>query len=447
MFNNLSLVGSFLKRLTIGFFLAMLMTPAFSNTVAPIQHWVTQHGTSVYWVPAHSVPMLDIQVLFYAGSARDGDKAGLAQLTNAMFDEGAGHLSADQIAEKFDAVGAQYMTATDRDSGAVGLRTLSDSAFLNPALETFLTVLSDPTFPENNFNRLKKQTLVALEQDQQNPVSVAKKQFLRSLYGSHPYNHSTMGTLEGVNSITVSDVQGFYQRYYNRHNAIINMVGDISDAQAHQVAEQISERLAEGQAADALPKAELAKKTQSTHIGFPSGQTTVLMGQLGITPQDPQYFPLLVGNYILGGSGLVSRLFDEVREQRGLVYGINSQFIPLSGRGPFVVFLQTRNAKAHDAIALTDQVVQDFIAQGPKDSELTLAKQNLIGGFPLTIASNADLLSQISYIGFYGLPLDYLDTYRSRIAAVTRETVRDALQQAIQPKAFLQVTVGGGSDS
>jgi zinc protease len=166
------------------------------------------------------------------------------------------------------------------------------------------------------------------------------------------------------------------------------------------------------------------------------------MGQVGITPTDPDYFPLLVGNYTLGGGGMVSRLFHEVREQKGLVYGIHSGFSPLLARGTFALKLQTRNEEAKNAIAITRDVVEKFIQEGPTENELSAAQKNIIGGFPLDLASNSSILGQLGRIGFYQLPLDYLDTYRDKVAAVTQAQIRAAFQKHVQIDQFVTVQVG-----
>jgi zinc protease len=163
---------------------------------------------------------------------------------------------------------------------------------------------------------------------------------------------------------------------------------------------------------------------------------------VGITPQEPDYFPLVVGNYTLGSGGFVSRLYQQVREQRGLVYGIHSSFATLAARGPFTISLQTRNEEAANAEELTREILRKFIQEGVTDSELAAAQKNLLGSFPLELASNSDIMAQIVRLGFYQLPLDYLDTYRDNVASVTTEKVLTAFQKHVQPDALTKVVVG-----
>ncbi len=183
-------------------------------------------------------------------------------------------------------------------------------------------------------------------------------------------------------------------------------------------------------------------------IAFPSSQTSVLAGQPGMRRGDPDYFPLYLGNHILGGSGLVSILMDEIREKRGLSYGVSSYFIPMARSGPFLLGLQTRNDQADQARSVMLETLKRFIAEGPTEAQLTSAKKNITGGFPLKIASNANIIQYLAVIGFYGLPLDYLDRFNARIEAVTAEQIRDAFARRVHPERLAIVTVGArGEDS
>lgn len=407
-----------------------------------IQHWQTARGVPVYFVRAPEIPMMDVQLVFRAGSAYDGTQYGLANLTNGLFGEGAAGLTADQISEKFDAVAAIFSNTVSTDLAAVGLRSLTDPNYLKPALQTFATVISAPDFSTIPFERVKKQALVALQAELQSPTAVAKKVFLKALYGDQPYGHSPSGTMESVAKLTQQDAQNFYQRFYVAKNAIVAIVGDLSVEQAHEIAEQVTQALVKGSTPEPLAMAQAPTQPVMKQIHFPSEQTTVVLGELGVTPLDVDVYSLTVGNFILGGAGLVSRLFTQIRNQRGLVYNIASQFAMLQAKGPFAVVFQTRNQQARNAWDVTRTALVDFINQGPTDQEVAKAKQHIIGEFPLTIDSNADILGRIAFIGFYGLPLDYLDTYRDKINAITAEQIRAAFQKHLNPKALVTVTVG-----
>ncbi|NMG54205.1 M16 family metallopeptidase, partial [Aromatoleum aromaticum] len=182
------------------------------------------------------------------------------------------------------------------------------------------------------------------------------------------------------------------------------------------------------------------------HIEHPSAQAHILMGMPGISRDDPDYFPLVVGNYVLGGGGFVSRLTKEVREKRGFAYSVFSSFQPLRVAGPFEIGLQTRGSQAREARQVTQSVLDEFVAAGPSADELQAAKDNFINGFGLRLDSNRKILDYVSMIGFYGLPLDWLDTYPERAAEVTVEAVRDAFSRRIRDEHLVTVVAGGDGD-
>ncbi|MCG8098279.1 MAG: insulinase family protein, partial [Candidatus Thiodiazotropha taylori] len=177
-------------------------------------------------------------------------------------------------------------------------------------------------------------------------------------------------------------------------------------------------------------------------IPFPSTQSHLYLGQPGLKRGDPDYFPLYVGNHILGGSGLVSLLSEEVREKRGLSYSVYSFFIPMRQLGLFQVGLQTKNEQADEALKVVKDTLQRYITEGPTDEELKAAKQNITGGFPLRIASNGKIVEYLAVIGFYDLPLDYLDRFVERIEAVSKEQIRDAFKRRVDSERLVRVQVG-----
>jgi zinc protease len=228
-------------------------------------------------------------------------------------------------------------------------------------------------------------------------------------------------------------------------NAVLAIVGDVDRARAEQLAAQLAARLPAGERADPLPAVPRLEKASIERIYHPSAQTTVRMGAPGMHRGDPDYFPLYIGNHVLGGSGLVSRLSDELREKRGLSYSASSYFSPMEQDGPYLLSLQTRNDQADAALGVMRETLQKFVEEGPTDAELVAAKKNITGGFPLMIDSNAKILSYLVMIGFYGLPLDYLDTFSATVEAVTREQIIDAFRRRVQPDAMATVIVGGES--
>lgn len=407
-----------------------------------IDHWSTKNGVPVYFVAKKEIPIIDIGILFHVGSAQDNSSPGIAQFTTQMLDQGTQNLNADQIASRFEAVGAHFSANTNQDMTVLNLRSLSAPQFFNPALNNFSTILKAVNFPEFAINRIKKQMLIALKQEAQTPTAIASKTFYQTLYGPHPYASPILGNKNSIEQLSQKKLLNFYQQNYVAQNAMLAIVGNITKARAIATAEQLSAMLSKGRSSISINSpASPHLKNHIVKVPYPSKQTTIFLGQIGIAVNDPDYFPLLVGNQILGGGILTSKLFNEVRNKRGLCYGINSGFKPLQVAGPFFIVLQTRRDQAAKALTLTQQTLKNFLAKGPTSQEILGAKQALIGSFPNSIASNKEILVAIEKIGFYKLPLDYLDSYQQKINSVNLEQIRHAFQR-IKPERMIVVMLG-----
>jgi zinc protease len=415
-------------------------TTAFG--AAAIQHWQTSQGGQVYFVSSPGLPMVDIRLVFAAGSARDGENHGIAALTTNLLETGAGQWNADQIAQRFDAVGAKYSSSTSRDVSWVGLRSLTQDDLLAQALATFQQIISQPQFIQEQFQRIKEQKLISLTQQQERPGYLAKKTFYQSIYGEHPYAHLVSGEIATIKGIQLADIKQFYQQYYVRDNAVLAIVGDLTEEQARQTAENLFKQLKLGNKAAQLPRANLPAKGKKQHINFPSTQTHILAGLPGLSRKDADYFPLYVGNYILGG-GLVSQLFLEIREKRGLAYSAYSYFLPLAELGPFTIGLQTQNKQSKLAIDIMQTTLAEFINKGATQEQLIAAQKNLTGGFVLRFDSNKKLLNYIATIAFYQLPLDYLESFPGKVSQVTVDEIKSAFQRRINTDLLQIISVGG----
>lgn len=408
-----------------------------------IQQWTTDNNTRVFYVHAPELPMVDISVVFNAGAARDDEKPGVSNMTAAMLDEGAGSLDADPIATAFASVGAKYSASSERDMAVFSLRTLTEKNAFNTATEMFNTVLSKPTFPADAFQRTQQRFLTGLQAEKQSPQAIATRAFYENLYAKHPYGVMPSGNPESVEKLTPADLHAFYQQYYVSSNALVVIVGAVDRKQAEKIATQVTAGLKIGTPAEDLPKVSELTEAQLIQQSYPSTQTTILMGQPGISRDDADYFPLYVGNHILGGGGLVSQLSDELREKRGLTYGVYSYFRPMQQLGPYQFALQTRNEKAQEALQVMRDTLTAFIDKGPTEAELDSAKQNITGGFALRVDSNSKIADYLAMIGFYGLPLDYLDSFNDKINAVTVAQIKDAFKRRVNADKMLTVLVGG----
>jgi len=420
---------------------ALLLPPGLIAGPA-IQEWQTTGGSKVLFVKAPALPMIDLQLVCDAGSARDGDQGSVAMMTNSLLFSGTGKLDADAIAAGFDNLGAQVGSTVGSDMAMLSLRSLSDPDHLDPALALFATVIGEANYPQADFVRERKNLLLSLQQEKQNPGAIARRAFFGAAYGAHPYAAMANGTQQSVEALTRDNLVQFKQKYYTSANCLVVMVGDLEQSQAAAIADQVTAGLARGDTAATLADTDKspADFQQITH---PSQQTHVLIGQPAMSRGDVDYFPLFVGNHILGGSGLLSRISQEIREERGLAYSAYSYFSPMRQPGPFIMGLQTRNDQAGQAAKLLRQELEKFIEDGPDKKELTAAKQNLTGGFPLRIDSNGKTIGYLAVLGFYNLPLNYLDTWVDQVDAVTREQIRDAFARRIDLNRLVEIRVGG----
>jgi zinc protease len=237
-----------------------------------------------------------------------------------------------------------------------------------------------------------------------------------------------------------------YARAIRPCRAKISIVGDRNREQADALAAALLARLPQAGGCEALPPvAEVAPLAQAAARSIPfatAAQAQVLLGQTGYKRSDPDFFALLVGNYVLGGGGFASRLTAELREKRGLVYGVYSHFFPALHAGAFTVALQTKPDQAAQAQQVAREVLARFVAEGPTEAEVKAAKDYLVGGFPLVIDSNRKLLGNLSNIAWYGLPLDYLDVWTQRVEQVTAAQIRAAFARVLQPDRMVSVVLG-----
>ncbi|MDH5729027.1 MAG: insulinase family protein [Gammaproteobacteria bacterium] len=420
-----------------------LLMVAQLNAAPKIQQWSTANGAQVLFVPAMDLPMVDIQVVFDAGAARDAEQSGLALLTNGLMSEGTKKWDSNQIAERFEGVGANQGNSSHRDMSVFSLRSLTEKALLDVALETFASIINEPTFPQKALDRERKRLLVSLSQKKESPDALSSDAFYQAVYSGHVYENFPEGTEASVQQIKRDDLLKFYNKYYVAANAVIAIVGAVDKTQADAIVNQLVGQLQQGRKAEMIKPVDGLTQSQEVKIDFPSSQTHLLVGQPGVRRGDRDYYALYLGNHIFGGSGLVSKLSDEIREKRGLAYSSYSYFSPMRAEGPFIMGLQTKNSSAEEALKVMRDTLVEFVKNGPSEKELLAAKRNLTGGFALRIASNKSIVQNLAAIGFYELPLDYLDRYIENINAVSLAQIKDAYQRRVHPDKMVTIIVGG----
>ncbi|CAG4884528.1 Zinc protease [Georgfuchsia toluolica] len=421
--------------------LAAALTTATAQAGVKIAHWVAPSGANVYFVETHDLPMLDVQIDFPAGSAFDpSGKAGTASLAQGMLDSGAGDLDEERLAERIADLGAQLAGSVDNDRAGLSMRMLSSRQERDSALALLQTILVKPAYPEAALTREKARSIAALQEAETRPDAITAKRFAAAIYPNHPYGVSP--EVSSIAAITRDDLLAFHRTHYVATRAVVSIIGDVTRGEAEAIALRLTEALPATSPSLDLPPVTLPK-AETIRIAHPAAQSHIAIGMPGIRRGDPDYFALLVGNYTLGGGGFVSRLMNEVREKHGYAYDVHSYFMLRKLEGPFQIGLQTKREQAAEALKVANDTLNGFLKSGPTAAELKAAKQNLVDGLALRLDSNAKLLGYLSLIGFYGLPLDYLDTFAAKVNAVTAEQVKAAFTRHVKPENLVTVIVAG----
>jgi zinc protease len=428
---------------------ALLTLASAVQAAIPIQHWTHASGARIYLVPSPSIPMLDVQINVDGGSRRDpASQAGLASATAGMLlaevaaQPGQPALDENQLGEAWADLGAQFGASASGDRFSVSLRTLTEPELLRGAVALAARQLAAPAWPERIWQRDRERTIAGLIEAENRPGTHAARAFDAAVYGSHPYGFDT--TPATLNAISVADMRGFYRSHMAACRAQVSLVGAIDRAEADRIVDQLMAAIQPNGCAvlPAVPEVRPLPAAVERRIPFEAAQAQVQIGQPGFVRSDPDFFPLIVGNHILGGGGFTSRLTDEVREKRGLSYSVYSYFAPGLHAGAFQIGLTTRPDQADQAIGVAREVLQRFVREGPTEAELQAAKDNLVNGFALRIDSNKKLLDNVANIAWNGLPLDYLDHWTEQVQRVSLTDIRRAFERVLQPERMVTVVVG-----
>ena len=425
-----------------------------ASAAIPVQQWTQASGLRVYLVENPAIAMVDLQIDFDAGSRRDPPaQAGLASATAAMAAKGllpgaeAADAALDEngLSEAWADLGATFGASASADRMSFWLRSLAYPDLLARAVQLAARQLGEPAFPDAVWQRERERLGASIRESATRPASVAARAFSEAVYRGHPYGLQT--TEASLAAIGVADMRALYRRLIVPCRASVSIVGAVTREQADAMVRKLFSRLVPAGGAgcpapDPVPEVAALAQAQEIRIAFDSAQSHLLIGQPGFKRNDPDFFALTLGNHILGGGGFVSRLTQEVREKRGLSYSVYSYFSPALHAGAFTIGLQTRPDQAAQALAVSREVLERFVADGPTQAELEAAKSNLIGGFALRIDSNRKLLDNIGNIAWNGLTLDYLETWTREVQAVSLNQVRAAMARKLQPARMVTVLVG-----
>ena len=438
-----------IKHLIPACLLVFGLLPA-AQAILPIEKLDSYKGARAYLVQTTSLPMVDIEISIDAGDRYDpATKSGLATVAGQLMNYGAksnaGLLSEAQIADEIADLGANLGVSVSGERAVMRIRTLSRKDLRDRAVLLASAMLSAPTYDAKILAREKQRMTTALLESETKPESVLERRFRKSVYGSYPLANSP--SVQSVANINAADLQQFHKQFYRSDRMIVSIVGDVSKAEAAEIVQRLLQNVAQsGPPIAQLPEFERSPveplSQREVTIPFDSQQAHIAMGMTAVTRSNPDYFPLLLGNYILGGGGFVSRLMSEVREQRGLAYSVFSYFAPGKDVGIFQAGLQTKNDQATLALEVMSSTIAQFIANGPTQTELDAAKANLINGYPLRIDNNRKLLDNVSSIAWNNLPLDTMDLWTKQVEVVSLEQVRLAFQKYLAMDRMKIVVLG-----
>jgi len=427
-------------RIKISTIIILVLSFGFCEASFTPLTWKTSENVKVYFKPAKEIPMVDIRMVFSAGSIRDDKKLGVANMTNQMLLEGSGALSALQFKDKAASLGASFSVGSLREMAYINLRTLSDDDYFQSSVNLMLSAVTQPLFAQDEIDVVRKRNLLKLKINEQSLSKQANRSVWSHLYKNHSYGNPPLGEEKYIKKITKDDLRKFHEKFYVAENLVLVIVGDIEEKEARRLASTLSSKMKRGQRPSPVNRVPTLKAT-TLEVGRPSKQSHIRIASIGMRRDDDDYFPLLIGNHAFGGNSLVSILFREVRSKRGLSYSTYSYFLPMEQFGPMVVGMQTDSAKKEEALKLLRSLFERFTKEGPTQREFALAKSNLINGFVTRIDSNRKVTEYLAMIGYYGLPLDYLENFEKNIEEVTLKQVKDALNRRLSDD-YLTVVVG-----
>jgi zinc protease len=424
------------------FFLLIWLAPSegFLYAMPPVQRMVLPNHLVLLVCEEHSLPFVTFHLLINSGSRQDpSGQEGLANLTARGLLLGSLNRSVNTINEEIDFMGASLNARVGKDVATLSLRILKKD--LDKGFDLFMEALRRPGFPEEEIRRETEKILAAIQSGEDEPGVVAQKEFQKALFLKSPYGHRVEGTKESVPRLTREAALRFYQTYYHPNNSILAVIGDIA---VEEIRKKIIPHLIQWPMGE-IPKLPFMTKFENEQktvkLDRPITQANIILGNAGVSRENPDYYTLTVMNYILGGGGFASRLVNEIRNKRGLAYSVASFFDAGKYPGSFQIALQTKNASAREAIALSLQQMERIQKELVSEKELEGAKKYLIGSFPMRLDTQGKLASFLTQVEYYSLGLDYAKKYPSLIRSVTKEDVLRVAQKYLFPEKSILVVV------
>jgi len=403
---------------------------------------VLENGMVLLFSGRHELPVVTVSMAIKAGGlVEPADKPGLASITASLLTQGTKKRTANQISSEIDFIGGSLSVAGGDDFASANLRVLAKD--LRTGFDLLADVLMDPVFDQKEIDRKVKETLAAIQRQKEEPEVIAGDAFSKAVFGAHPYGRTSDDVAAYLPRITKQDIQDFYARRYGPNDCVVAVVGDVTEK---EIVALLRERFAGWKSAEkqdpphaalpAIPSLTVRKMDKNIT------QANIALGQVGISRENPDFYAVVVMNYILGGGGFSSRLMDNIRDNRGLAYDVHSGFAAQKEPGAFRVWTQTKSESANEAIAEIFKELKRIRTEPVSDKELADAKAYLTGSFPLRMDTSAKIAGMLTNIEIYGLGLDYPQRYAGLINAVTKDDVLRVAKKYIDPDHMAMVVLG-----
>jgi len=434
---------TFTRRAAFAFaagFAAILLAPTPSQAATKIQHLISPGGIEAWFVQDATVPLIAMEYAFAGGAAQDpSGKPGVANMVASLIDEGSGDLDSNTFHERLDRRAIELSFNATRDQFRGSLRMLKDNK--DEAFDLLRMALTSAHLDATDVERIRSQITAGLRRDTTNPNAIASRKFLEVAFGDHPYGRQTSGTLESVPTITVDDMRDYIRRVLAKDTLKVAVVGDVDAATLGKLLDQTFGALPAKASLTPVPDVVAAKPPQRTYVPLDVPQTVITFGSPGVMRHDPNFMPAYVVTHILGGSGLSSRLYHEVREKRGLAYSVFGSLLWMEHSALFIGNTGTRADRAGDTIDAIDKEIRRMADEGPTQQELDEAKSYLKGSQMLQLDTSSKLASGLLQYQLDRLPIDYLEKRNALIDAVTLDDAKQAAKR-LWAQGLLTVIVG-----
>ncbi len=400
-----------------------------------------ENGMVLLLSEKHSIPMVTVSMAIKAGStAEPEDKPGIASITASLLMQGTKRRTASRISGEIDFVGGSLSVSGGDDFASAGLRVLKKD--IRTGLDLLADVLMNPVFDQKEIDRKVKETLGEIQRQKEEPDVVASEAFARAVFGKNAYGRTSEDVAAYLPKLTRQDILAFFSARYNPKNTIIAVVGDVTEKEIVSLLKDYFKAWQGKEQALPAPAAP-PERTKNTVIKIDRNitQANIDMGHIGISRENPDYYAVMIMNYILGGGGFSSRLMDNIRDNKGLAYDVHSMFSAQKEPGAFTIGIQTKNESANDVIAETFREINRIQTEPVSDRELADAKAYLTGSFPLRMDTYAKIAGMLTSIEIYNLGLDYPQKYPGLINAVTREDILRVAKKYLHPDAMVIVVV------